>query len=255
MPDKSISKTSRRHVLRSALGIAGVGSIATVGSAKKSPREIIEKSQELRERAGWSHKEVRNYLRKRGLSVPYAYGKAVKPDPSNEEDGVSTQQFGRSTFHYYCSISHDLDNDVAFPFFDFYVEEGWFNSGEYPLDGLAFGWDYDEYDYNNNWWSGSDQAKYLTPAGNGISLQYNDAIGGMKDDDNWVQAEVKIEGGNVDTRNVIFSYMHTWKDTELKDVSVDSDGVVSVTVADSNYKWNAPVSHQLFEASSGSGSG
>lgn len=237
----------RTFIATTTAGLMGIAGLPALGSAKKSPDEIMAKAREKRASGDWSSQQYRKYLRKKGFSTPHVEKTVTRRVRSNEEDDYSTQNFRQSKFHMDMTLGYN--EDYAYPFCSFTVEDGWGRDGEYPDDGLSFGWDSHEYDYagddNSGWWSGGD-AELAQYSGRGIAYHFPDS-GNAKDDDNWVQAKLQKSGGTANTRNVIFSYMHTYNATRLESVSVNTDGVVTVTLANQTYKWNDPAQTQVFE--------
>lgn len=221
--------------------------MTAVGAAKKSPEEVIAKARNKFDQNKWDTDKYRKYLRKKGFNTPNLQGEVeIKKPKKEEDDEISGQKFEQHHFNFDFTLGN---NDThAWPFVTFYVDPGWWRDGEYPVDGVSFGWDSDEYDYDEEWW-GSDPADLREYSGRGVAFEYDDAYGTIKEDgENWVQARIRSEGGTESTRNVIFSYLHTWNSTTVESVSVGTDGVISMTLSNEDKKWDNPVQDQLTEA-------
>jgi hypothetical protein len=220
--------------------------MTAIGSAKKSPDEIMALARRKFERNKWDTDQYRRFLRAHGFNTPNLQGRiAIEKPENNDGDDVSINKFEPHHFNFDFTLGN---NDThAWPFVTFYVDPGWLRNGEYPDDGVSFGWDSDEYDYDNEWW-GSAQADLRQYSGRGVAFGYNDAYGTMKNEgENWIQARIRSEGGTESTRNVIFSYLHTWESVEIQNISVGTSGVVTMTLSDETKKWNNPVQDQLTE--------
>jgi hypothetical protein len=220
--------------------------MTAIGSAKKSPDEIMAKARRKFERDKWDTEKFRAFLRKKGFNTPNLQGSITKTRPNENEDEISPQKFEQDKLNFDFTLGNN--DTYAWPFVTFYVEPGWLRDGANPDDGVSFGWDSDEYDYDDEWWS-SDPGELSQYSGRGVAFEYNDGYGTIKDEgENYVQARIRSEGGTESTRNVIFSYLHTWASVTINDISVGTDGVISMTLSNENKKWDNPVQDQLTEA-------
>lgn len=212
-------------------------------AADMSNDEIVQQALKIWKKTENTDK-YRKYLENHGFRTSNKQ-KSVEI-PERDSDEVSTHSFEQWSFNFDFTLGKNSYDPVVYPFVTFHIDKGWLRSGEKPDDGVAFGWDSDEYDYANQW-SGSKHADEAEYTGQGISFEYDDRFADMKTKgENWVQAKAQIEGGTPSTRNIIFSYWHAYSAQEAS-VGIDTDGVVTVNTNSVDEKWSNPVQDQIFE--------
>jgi|GEM_PF-5579637 len=174
-----------------------------------------------------------------------------KPMQSDDGGEVGTQHIkDKNNLNLSCTLFGD--GVTAYADMDVEAEDSIFQLGKDPKDALGFGWDGDEYDYDgdsNNGWYASDKSliNIESYSGRGVSFGFKDK--GHVQEGHWVSVDLLTEGGTTSTRNVIFSYMHTWSGTDIKSISIATDGTITVNLEDNTKKWDSPVQDQLFEES------
>ena len=163
-------------------------------------------------------------------------------------DEYTTQKFEKSKFNFYAYLSHSHE-DIWAAEIDFNVDKGWLRDGAHPDDGVGFGWDGDEFDfatdYGDGWSCNNEDIWNLAEfSGRGAAFNFRDA--GHAKNFNYVFAYLRNEGGFIGTRNVIFSYVHTWWESRIKKTEINSDGTISITLTNQEKKWNNPAQEQIF---------
>lgn len=252
MNQNTPKSASRRKVLATTGSMAGLASIPMITSADTDFDTIYKESLKLRRRNNWSADRWRQHLREQdddgSVTVKEKqFSKRIEPKEDNQvgPNHISDKE----NLELDCTLIGNGSN--AWADMQFEANDSIWELGKDPADGLAFGWDWDEYDFDGNsynGWYASDTSlvDIRQYTGNGVSFSFKDK--GHVQDGHWVSVDLLVEGGTPSTRNVIFSYMHTWDDTVLKSVSVSTSGIVKVTLEDQTDKWDSPVQDQLFEA-------
>ncbi len=172
-----------------------------------------------------------------------------KPLHSQEEGEVGTEHIkDKDNLVLNCTLYGN--GDSAWADVEFEANDSIYQLGKDPVDGLAFGWGSDEYDFNGNestgWYASNKSLIDIHEfSGRGVSFGFEDK--GHVQEGHWVSVDLLAEGGTSSTRNVIFSYMHTWSGTDIESISISIDGTVKVTLSDETKKWDSPVQDQLFE--------
>lgn len=265
--DSDQSKQRRRGFLATTgAAITGLSVVPAAVSAKKDPVAIYEKARRKRQKNSWSVGKWADYLRKksRGHDIDFdrrrdVYSRPANPSSGSSSDGPSTQKFEQDKLTFDCTLTkcgtgYDA-NIYANAYFE--VDEGWLRDGEAPMDGVGFGWDVDEYDFNGDetsgWWVSEEKDGFGNTlvglrefSGRGIAFEFRD--NGHAKEGHWAEALLKIEGGTPDTRNVIYEYVHSYNDSKLKELGVATDGTITMTVEPYTAKWDDPVQDQIFES-------
>lgn len=240
---------SRRRFLKTAGVVAGASTIPAVGSAESEEAVTYQESIELRDKNGWTVEEWKKFLQNNGFEVDHKEITGERHVPSEDDGGYSIQKFEKDKLSFDASLAHKED-DIYYAGVHWSVEEGWLRNGEEPDDVIGFGWDEDEFDFANDYagdgffTNDSDEIKRGRYSGRGVVVRYDD-VGDAKELHSCSVA-IKNEGGNAGERNVIFSYIHTWNNTTIDTASIDSDSVVSVTLANNSKKWEDPLQDQIF---------
>lgn len=205
-------------------------SLATVGSAKPSFEDIIDRAHRIREKTG-SQAKFLKYLRKHDLAVANQRRHHTVPMQS---DGPSTQNLSEGdlttnltlVYNYYqCS----LDNIYTEYSWDWQVSSG---SGESPVDYVSMGWPTDHYLYESET-HGERVSHFDRDNDGGASVwEYDDTnLGGyLGDDSHSSYAGCYLNKSSTDQdRHVGAKYRHTWEDVELTGWSytVGSEGETS----------------------------
>lgn len=251
MTGNSLPSKGRREFLKTtSAGAAGLAALPALGRAKQSASEVYLKSLRLRDKAGWSDQKWRKYLRRKGFETDQKAFSATRRSPTQSSGDVSTQKFEKHHLNYSATVSHQDGDDQYFAHFAFDVDDGWWRDGEYPDDGIGFGWDSDEFDFDNTWngnglaTPNTDDIEIAQYSGRGVALSFGDS--GDAKEDNRTTVAMRNEGGSEGTRNVFFSYMHTWNSVEVEKMTIGTDGVISVTLSDSTKQWDNPAQAQVF---------
>lgn len=246
-------KQSRRKILAATGSALSLSAIPATALASEDRDSFYENSLQLRRENNWSVDEWRNHLRNKGDGTLLQTGKASRQLMPDEDDGTFDTQHISDSSNLVLDISMYEETTIAgsFLYADMHFEanDSIWQLGKNPMDAVGFSWDQDEYDFNGSGdeWSASDESLIdkgsLT--GGGVTFKFRDR--GHVQEGHWISIPLAVEGGTPSTRNVICSYMHTYNQTEITDITINSQGDVQVTLTDSTAKWDTPVNKQMFE--------
>lgn len=263
------SMKSRRNVLKSTgLAAATVGSFSAVVTAKQeeSPQKKYEAALRVREKTG-SNEKFRNVLKQGNAKIATDDVSETKVwrTSSAEEGEFTTQKLQKADFnlsmtmtsynnshpyvdlHWEITVDYDLQNN---------------DGGELPADiiGLTFeprDYDFDDYAYGGNSTNKRDSG-YMgaTYEYSDITCEdYNDA-GASCPPEIGTTVTVKDSAGmrikpdetsDPSYRKVYADYYHTWNQTEIDSVGIESAGQITVNLSNNDKKWTRPLEASISE--------
>jgi hypothetical protein len=243
------NRSKRRTFLKSTAGLAATTGIPTmVGSAAAADpkhEEEYEEALKVREETGKIEK-FREHIRNHGGDVVASDKQFLIKRESDGSDGPSTDRVTHDDVSLRTTLS-DYGNGLLYVDLEFDVKFS-HRDGDKPKDPIGLGWEEREYDYDDYHYEADsvDWGQFHT---HGVHFLYRD-----EDDDCFceqthnVGCRISREKGTPESRHVNSSFWHTWHDTELSSVSINSSGSVTFSLSDEEKKWESPAQDRVNEA-------
>lgn len=242
------NKIRRRKALKSIAGATATLSIPAVVGARKSPkqkfRKKIQASHRRRDRTG-NFGDWVQFLERKGLSVTHDGGR-FSVDRSN---GPTTQNYSkwdidlRQTLVYDCH-ANSYYAEIAFKY-DFDA-----GHGEAPNDHAGLAWNADDWYLSGSTMDEQTETSgfvYLHEEpngsfeGTGAAFEVYDAsVWHNGSDSYYYYGGVYLDSGqekDSDNRYVWGAYNHNWSDTYVVVDSVDTSGVLTLSLETWDYSW------------------
>lgn len=248
--DRRQNRSKRRTFLKTTAGLAATAGLpaimGSVAAGDPGHEERYEAALKVREETGKIEK-FREHIRNHGGDVVASDKQFLIKRESTDTDGPSTDRVTHDDVSLRTTMSDygdgllyaDLEFDVKFSHRD----------GDKPKDPIGLGWEAREFDYDNYHYQ-SDSVDWGQYSTRGVTFLYRD-----EDDDCFcektdrqVGCRISAEEGTPETRYVNTSFWHTWHDTEIGSVSIDTSGVVTFTITDEEKRWESPAQDRVNQA-------
>lgn len=246
MPDEYLKNMTRRNVLKTTTGAAvAFGNIPAVGATRSSDQPFkskIKASHRLLEN-GATHEERESFLEKHG--VTFAKNRYVYQIPAHD-DGMGTMSYEENDLDITIYLWHNCPDGQYYAELIWTYLWEWYDSGSRPNDRVGIG-------YNNEWWdyesysisTTTETSTYVTPNedefGEGPAFEVDDyqlGLDSAESDQHWAGVYLEPVGNYTsDERRIQGGYAHLWEGVTIESVSVGYPWGISVSVSDTNYKW------------------
>lgn len=271
MKENNNDATSRRKLLKSAaVGLAATAGISgsTMAKTQTSDRQRFEAALRVLERTGDTEK-FREMLVSQGGYIATRDITERKPWDSPSSDEVTTEKLDQGDCtvsmtmvkYDYCSgdpwVTFNWEHTVGYNWYDN-------DAGEIPVDVASLGWEHSDFELVwDSWYSGNGSYKRKATT-EYVTFDYEDYLCQEIEDETGgdctpmgetftqkdycacqLQADAETDASK---RKVIGTYQHTWNQTEVDSVSIDSSGGMSVTLKNNDYKWNTPLQAAIKES-------
>lgn len=269
MKEYTPSKVSRRNVLKTGITAIGVTGIPLVGASTddSTPEKLYQRALQLREETG-NNEIFRRILQYQGAEIATMdlNFSSLWREPEQQDSDVSTQKLHEADCSLEMTVTKYMDGkgsngfgSYSYPHVDLYWEHSVDYSmpanetGELPDDIIGLTFENTDYDIKDGSWYHGDGTSKRERHANGVVFEYEDwniteAKEGNDGDipslgDTYTLSDyagmqvIPDQTSDPSMRRVFANYVHTYKETEIKNVSVSSAGEVTVTVGNQNKKW------------------